>query len=316
MNHRRSGEARRQRPDALDHRVDVLGRRAAATADDLGARLHEMSRVGRHVLGARHVHAAATDVARHAGVRLRAQLAPRRRRHLLDALENRLRADGAIESDDVRAPRVELARDDIRLGAVRRAPVGADRHLRDDRLLRVDSPRGEDRLLDLVEVGERLEDEEVDAAFGETFHLLPEDRASFVLARRPVRLEANAQRSDGAGDERAPIGGFARDGRGGPIQLSHLILQPVLHELDPVRAEAVRLDDVGAGLHVLRMNVTHELGRADVQLVVALVDEHALAVQHRPHRAVEDDDRFRVEEPFDRRVHREGAAPAPSARTA
>ncbi len=93
MNRSRSGEARRQRTDALDHRVDVLGRRTAATTDDLGARLHEMSGVGGHVLGARHVHAAATDVAGHAGVRLRAQLAPGRRRHLLDTLENRLRAD-------------------------------------------------------------------------------------------------------------------------------------------------------------------------------------------------------------------------------
>ena len=71
------------------HRADVLRRRPAASADDLRARLHEMTRVRRHVLRARHVHAAAADVARHAGVRLRAQLlARRRRRHLLDRLEN------------------------------------------------------------------------------------------------------------------------------------------------------------------------------------------------------------------------------------
>ncbi len=90
----------------------------------------------------------------------------------------------------------------------------------------------------------------------------------------------------------------------------------MLHELQSIRAEAVRLDDIRPGLDVLRVDVAHQVGRADVQLVVALVDEHALAVQHRPHRPVEDDYRFRVEEPFDRRVHRGAAVPAPSARTA
>src|SRR5262245_36518596 len=96
----------RQRPNPFDHRLRALGRRAATAADDLRPRLHEMSRIRRHILGARHVHAASTHVARHAGVRLRAQLAARDRHHLLDALENRLRTNGAIETDDIRTPTI------------------------------------------------------------------------------------------------------------------------------------------------------------------------------------------------------------------
>ena len=218
-------EPRRERTNALDHRVDVVGRRAATSADDLRARLHEMARVRRHVLGARHVHAASADVARHAGVRLRAELLARVRRHLLDALENRLRTDRAIEADDVGAPRVERAHDVLRRRAVRRETVGADRHLRDDRFARIDRACGANRLFDLVEIGERLENEQIDAAVDEPFHLLAEDRARFVLARRAVRLEANAEWTDRARDERAIAGGFARDRRRGAIQLAHLLLQ-------------------------------------------------------------------------------------------
>ena len=99
--------SRLQRPNPFAHRADVIRRRSAAPADDLRAGLREMARVGGEILGARHVHLAALDLARHAGVRLRAQLPRRHRGHLLDALENRLRPDGAIEADDVRAPGVE-----------------------------------------------------------------------------------------------------------------------------------------------------------------------------------------------------------------
>src|SRR6185312_15805472 len=160
--------------------MDVVGGRAAAAADDLGAGLDEMARVSRHVLGARHVHAAAADVARHAGIGLRAQLAARVRRHLLDAFENRLRTDRAIDADHVGAPGVERARDRVRRSAVRREAVGADRHLRDEGLARIGVARREDRLLDLVEVGKGLEDEQIDAAVDETGHLLAKDLARFT----------------------------------------------------------------------------------------------------------------------------------------
>ena len=87
------------------------------------------------------------------------------------------------------------------------------------------------------------------------FDLLAEDLARFVLARRAVRLEAHAEWSDGAGDERAVARRLARDLRRGAIQLAHLLLQAVLRELQPVRAEAVRLDHVGAGVDVLAMDL-------------------------------------------------------------
>ena len=116
----------------------------------------------------------------------------------------------------------------------------------------------------------------------------------------------------------AVAGRGAGDARGGAIELAHLILQPVLRELDAVRAEAVRLDDVGAGVDVLLVHLAHELRRADVQLVVTLIDEYAFAIEHRPHRPVEHDDGVGVEHALELgrgRDHRAGDGVA-SPRTA
>src|SRR6185312_8868267 len=82
-----------------------------------------------------------------------------------------VRTDRAIDADHVGAPGVERARDRVRRSAVRREAVGADRHLRDEGLARIGVARREDRLLDLVEVGKGLEDEQIDAAVDETGHL-------------------------------------------------------------------------------------------------------------------------------------------------
>src|SRR5215208_1733400 len=95
---------RLQRTDAFTHRMDVVGRRAAAAADYLCTSLGEVARIRREVLGAGHVDLPPLDLPRHAGVRLRAELPCRHRRHLLDALEDDLRPDRAIEPDDVGAP--------------------------------------------------------------------------------------------------------------------------------------------------------------------------------------------------------------------
>ena len=170
----------------------MLGRRAAAAAHHARASSHEMGGIRRHVFRAGHVHAPAADIARHAGIRLGAQLLLRVRRHLLDRLENDLRADRAIEPDDVGAPCVQRTRDIFRCRAEWCEPIGADRHLRDDRNARIELARGANRLLDLVQVAEGLEEKDVDSAFAETLELLPEIGARLVEARGSVWLDTYA----------------------------------------------------------------------------------------------------------------------------
>ena len=288
--------ARHQRADAIDERLDVLGRRAAAAADELRAGLNEVARVARHVLGARHVHRAPRDIAWHAGVRLRAQLPLRHRGHALDRLEDRLRPHRAIEADDIRAPLVERARDILGRRAEGRESVLADRHLRDHRRRERELARRGERLLDLAKVAEGLEEKAVRAALEERVHLLAEVIARLLAARGAERLDAHAEGTDGAGDEHVRARGLARDLRRALVELGDVILESVLRELQAVRAEAVRLEQLRAGLHVRAVHVEHELGRAHVELIVALIDEHAARVEHRAHRAVGHHDALGVDE--------------------
>ena len=69
-----------------------------------------------------------------------------------------------------------------------------------------------------------------------------------------------------------------------------------LRKLQPVRAEGVRLDDLRARLRISAVNLPHQIGRAEVELIVALVDEHAFRVEHRAHRTVEDGDARGIQE--------------------
>jgi hypothetical protein len=245
----------------------------------------------------------AADLARHTGVRHRAQLPPRDGSHPLDRLEDGLRTHRAVESNDVRSPPVERARDVLRRGAERRQKISSDGDLRDDRDRRIELARGGNRLLNLVEIGECLEDEDVHAAGTQAGHLLGERCARLVGTRRAVRLQPHAQWAYRTGDERDAVRRLARELGGAPIQIADLELEPILRELDAVRAKAVCLDRLGTCLHVCLVDGAYEIRGPGVQLVVALIDEDALAVQHRPHRAVEEDDAVRVEESLDGRRH-------------
>ena len=92
-----------------------------------------------------------------------------------------------------------------------RQAIDADRHLRDDRHRGIDVARSANGLLHLVEIGEGLDDEAIGAAVGQRRHLLAKHRARLVPTRRPVRLDAKAERADGARDESLLAGRSARE---------------------------------------------------------------------------------------------------------
>ena len=83
---------------------DVLGRRAAAAADEAHAELEHAARVDAEVLGRRDVDHALVDPAREAGVRRPRSTGAPIGDHLLDRGEDGHRAVGAVHADDARAP--------------------------------------------------------------------------------------------------------------------------------------------------------------------------------------------------------------------
>ena len=184
------------------------------------------------------------------------------------------------------APRVDQRRRELfRRRAIQGAAVLLGRHLRHDRQI-ADGAHGGDGRADLVQITEGLEHEQVHAAREQRLGLLAEVRLGLVDADLAPRLDADAERSHRAGHVRLIAGGVARDPHARHIDGVQLVGKPEGGELQPVCAECVGLEHVGAGAHVLAVHAADQVGIGQIQRVERLVDEDALRVEHRAHRAV------------------------------
>src|SRR5690606_22481836 len=134
-----------------------------------------------------------------------------------------------------------------------------------------DGTDGRDGGADLVDVAEGLEDEQVDAGFGQRGRLLAEDALRLVDARAAPRLDADAERPDGAGDERPVARGLAGDAHAGGVDRLELAGEPERFELHAVGAEGVALEDVSARPDVLPVHLFDEVGLAQVECVEGAV---------------------------------------------
>ena len=80
--------------------------------------------------------------------------------------------------------------------------------------------------------------------------LLAERRFGFVEAGLAPRLDADAERADGAGDVGLAARRLAGDADAGGVDLAQPLAEPERRQLEAVGAEGVGLEDVGAGPHV------------------------------------------------------------------
>src|SRR5882724_570362 len=141
--------------------------------------------------------------------------------------------------------------------------------------------------MNLSGIGEGFEHEQIDAAFEERFRLLAKDVPRFFRGGLAVGLDANAERSNRAGYERALSGGFACYARACVVDLVSVVLESGAAKLDSVGAVGICFDDSGARLDLVALNGEHQLAARKVQLIVTTVDVYASLVEHRAHRAVE-----------------------------
>jgi hypothetical protein len=63
-------------------------------------------------------------------------------------------------------------------------------------------------------------------------------------------------------------------------------------------SEGICFDDISAGSYIFRVNLTYEIGIAEVKFIVTTVDVDAFGIKHRAHRAVEDVDAVSFEKFF------------------
>ena len=181
-----------------------------------------------------------------------------------------------------------------RLGAL------VERQRRDDRK-RGDAANGLDRGLQLVELVERLDHEQVDAAAVEDRRLLGEDLGTLV-GRERVGV---AERPDRAGDEDLPARDLARlagELDPGAVDSLELVLQEELRQFLPVGAERVGLDQVRACADEARVEGLDALGRLQVRLLGA-AQTRDCARDEDAHPAVADHDRARGEALFEPAAH-------------
>ena len=153
---------------------------------------------------------------------------------------------------------------------------------RDDRQ-RGDRADRLDRGHELVEIGEGLDREQVDAAAVQEPRLLGEHLR--------VVGAALGQRPDRARDEDVLARDLARVARALHARADdrlELVLEVEPGQLAPVRAEGVRLDQLGAGPDEAQVRGDDALGRADVRLLGTAQARHC-AREQGAHAAVADD---------------------------
>ncbi len=169
-----------------------------------------------------------------------------------------------------------------------------------------------------VDVG--LGQQQVDAALEQRLglravgrdQLVERDRAEAGVVDVGRQGRGLGGRPDRAGDEArlavgalGALGGAAGDLGGGEVDVGDVVAHLVVLGRDRVGTEGVGLDDVGAGLEELEVDVLDRRGLGEHQQVVEAAQAGAVAgeaiaaerrlvepqrLDHRPHRAVEDDD--------------------------
>ena len=273
----------------FSHRRDVLRGGAAAAADEPSARVHHPLGVLRHVGRGREIDQALADPARQAGVGLDTQgQPPGLGVHLLQHLVEGARADRAVRPEGLNRKTPQGARDLGRRSARERDAVVGERHLSDDRDVgdRADRRHGE---RDFLQVRKRLDDEAVDAALEEGLGLLPKRRQRLVGGDRSERRQILPEGPDRAEHEHVlarALAHVARERDTPPIHLAHLALEPVDRELEPVRAEGVGLDAIGAGGDVVGVDRLDHARVVQVEDVEARIERDTARVEQGSHRAV------------------------------
>ena len=271
--------------------LDVLGRSAAAAADDAHAGPQHAARVLRHVLGRAQVEIASFDFGRLAGIGHGAERLAGQALHALERFEHGLRADRAVQADHVGRRLIQELGEGCRARAVEQVAVVVDGHLRDQHGIAAgDFARRQERFAQFVDMQKSLEHQQVDALFHERLDLFAICGARLGERSWTQGFQQHAERSHCAGDEDigALLCGFASDPDAGAIDLGSFIGEAEAGQLEPVGAEGVGLQNLRTAANVLAMNLADHSGIRQVEFVEAAVDEDALGIEHRAHRAVGD----------------------------
>ncbi|CAM5610994.1 hypothetical protein KAURM247S_00180 [Kitasatospora aureofaciens] len=290
--------------DLLHHLAQVLGRGAAAAADQREPVLagEHVVRLGQFGRGERVV---GTVLAEHRQARVRhaGQADPRVLGQVAQVLAHLGRAGGAVEADEVDAERLQRGERGADLGAEQHGAGGLHRHLHQHREVQPGLGQGalgtQDRGLGLQQVLAGLHQQRVGATGDQAGRVLLE-----AVAQRLVRGVAEG-RQLGAGADRAEhpagaavggvgVGHLAGDPGAGLGELEDPLGDVVLAQRGEVGAEGVGLDAVHAHREVGLVHGADDVRPGDVEDLVAALEvlevlqRRVLRLEHGAHRTVGD----------------------------
>ena len=271
--------------------LDVLGRGAAAAADNFHAGQHEPPRVLGHIFGRAQVQIPPLDGDRQSCVRHGAERLARIGGHLFDGLERHARPGGAIQPHDVHRPFVQRAREIFGGRAVPQPPIILDTDLGDHRnVVARRFARREYRFAQLVQIAECFKNQQIDAGFRQRRDLFAEQIPRLGEADRPQRLEPGSQRPHRSGDKGLIPGCFPRDAHPGLIDGCELLGKAKCSQSLTVSTESVSFNNLGPGFDEFLVHVPHQCGQRQVQLVVAAIEKNTFGVERRAHGSIGDQD--------------------------
>jgi hypothetical protein len=140
----------------------------------------------------------------------------------------------------------------------------------------------------LIRVREGLENHGVHPGFGQGGDLLDVSRFDFFAQRIGEALRRRQAWTHRRGHRHGIARFGARQFHTGAVDGDGLVRQAVSAQFEAVGSEGVGLDHVGARFDVVVVDRANQLRVGQIQFVIACIDEHALAVEHRSHRSVED----------------------------
>src|SRR5262249_15691797 len=155
--------------------------------------------------------------------------------HILYSFQHSVRADRAIQPNDISASFIEPPGEKLRGGSIAGIAVVLDCHLGNDGKL-AHRPDRFERLVDLGYIREGFKNQEVPSAFEKSFSVLGEDCSSLFDRGRAVGFDAYPERADGAGDKRSITGGFAGESCSAGVYVANFVLQSVCGQLRPIRS--------------------------------------------------------------------------------
>ncbi len=176
--------------------------------------------------------------------------------------------------------------------AVQAIAILLRRHLRDDWQVAHPADRG-DGSTKFIQVPERFQHEQVDAAFGQCLRLFLKPAFGFIDAGLAPRLDSNTQwanrpryKSGAAPVPAVSSGRVARDPCAFEVDGLHLLAQPERTQLDAIGPERVGFENVGAGSQVFAVHALDQRWIGQVQRFEASIEENTLRVQEGAHRTV------------------------------